>query len=290
RKFGVNECNIWLWRKQKEKLLAAPKGKKSMRSGIVKWPKLEDKLAEWVTNQRVNALVMSRLMIRMKAFELAKETNHFTGCESWLTWFTRRKGFTVQLKTRISQMPDEYEEKLCEFQRYVIKMGCETQYEIGSMDEVPICFNMPPPEVIKMVQMKTIRHKKSHFTVVLTCMADGTKLKPRITFKCKTLSKGTFLKAVIIAVHEKGWMNEHEAKDWIDRVWKAGPRGLYDKVLLVFDAFRGCLHTSIRERLKKVWIDIAVISGGLTSLLQPLDTTVNKSFKDKIHSLWSNWV
>uniref|UniRef100_H3A289 DDE-1 domain-containing protein n=1 Tax=Latimeria chalumnae TaxID=7897 RepID=H3A289_LATCH len=145
-------------------------------------------------------------------------------------------------------------------------------------------------KVIKMVQMKTIRHKKSHFTVVLTCMADGTKLKPRITFKCKTLSKGTFLKAVIIAVHEKGWMNEHEAKDWIDRVWKAGPRGLYDKVLLVFDAFRGCLHTSIRERLKKVWIDIAVISGGLTSLLQPLDTTVNKSFKDKIHSLWSNWV
>lgn len=36
--------------------------------------------------------------------------------------------------------------------------------------------------------------------------------------------------------------------------------------------------------------DIAIIPGGLTSQLQPLDVSVNKPFKDKVRVLWTEWI
>ena len=44
----------------------------------------------------------------------------------------------------------------------------------------------------KTVLIKSTGHEKSSFTVVLTCMADGTKLKLMIIFKRKTMSKLKF--------------------------------------------------------------------------------------------------
>jgi hypothetical protein len=35
---------------------------------------------------------------------------------------------------------------------------------------------------------------------------------------------------------------------------------------------------------------MAVIPGGLTKKLQPLDITVNKSFKDQLRAKWENWM
>ena len=36
--------------------------------------------------------------------------------------------------------------------------------------------------------------------------------------------------------------------------------------------------------------DIAVIPGGLTSVLQPLDVSLNKPFKDNVRTLWMEWM
>jgi hypothetical protein len=35
---------------------------------------------------------------------------------------------------------------------------------------------------------------------------------------------------------------------------------------------------------------MAIIPGGLTKNLQPLDTTVNKPFKDQFLAKWENWM
>ena len=66
--------------------------------------------------------------------------------------------------------------------------------------------------------VKTTRHEKSKFAVVLGCMADGTKLKSMVVFKRKTLTKKTFSKGVLIHVHPKGRMNEDGYKLWINQV------------------------------------------------------------------------
>src|SRR6218665_2361404 len=36
--------------------------------------------------------------------------------------------------------------------------------------------------------------------------------------------------------------------------------------------------------------DMAVIPGGLTSVLQPLDVCLNKPFKDRLRKMWVEWM
>ena len=58
------------------------------------------------------------------------------------------------------------------------------------MDEVPFTFGVPSSRTVDVKGAKTMAvrisgHEKTHFTVVLACCADGTKLPPVIIFKRK---------------------------------------------------------------------------------------------------------
>jgi len=52
--------------------------------------------------------------------------------------------------------------------------------------------------------------------------------------------------------------------------------------LLVCDSFRGHLVDSVKNRLNEKHTNLAIIPGGLTSKLQPLDVRINKCFKAKV--------
>ena len=124
------------------------------------------------------------------------------------------------------------------------------------MDETPMCFDMPGAQTIdtkgkKTVFVRTTGHEKTHFTVVLSCLADGTKLRPMIIFKRKTLPKGEkFPNGVLIHCHPKGWMDESGVIMWHERVWCNRPGGLLKKnSLLVWDQFRGHLTESVKTAL-----------------------------------------
>jgi len=81
------------------------------------------------------------------------------------------------------------------------------------MDETPMTFDLPSNRTVnaagaKSVFVKTTWHDKSYFTVVLSCLADGSKFPPVIIFKRKTLPKGMkFPSGVLIRAQPKaGWM------------------------------------------------------------------------------------
>ena len=61
----------------------------------------------------------------------------------------------------------------------------------------------------KTINVKTCCAEKSHFTIVQSCLAAGTRLKLVVIFKRKTKPKEKFPSAVQVEVHEKGWMDEH---------------------------------------------------------------------------------
>ena len=50
------------------------------------------------------------------------------------------------------------------------------------------------------------------------------------------------------------------------------------KSLLVWDSFKAHLTDKLKSQLKKGNSEYAVIPGGLTSIVQPLDVCVNKQF------------
>ena len=56
--------------------------------------------------------------------------------------------------------------------------------------------------------------KKDHFTVVLACLAAGTKLPPVVIFKRKTKPKDHVPRGVIVHVYPKGWMDEAGLAYW----------------------------------------------------------------------------
>lgn len=302
REFNTTESNVRNWRKLLTKLRQMPKNKCANRGKKNMWPQLEDEVHKYVCETRQDGHSVSRGKIRIFAMQEAKKMNivNFKASAGWCTRFMKRHDLVLRQKTKIAQrLPAELAEKVSSFQRFIIKHRKKNEYRlacIGNMDETPMNFDMPAGKTVnkmgeKTVLVKTTGHEKSRFTVVLTCMADGTKLKPMVIFKRKTLPKQKFPKGVVVHVHEKGWMDEQGLKIWLKQVWCSRPGGLRkEKSLLVWDMFKCHLMDSVVAQLRSQKTDIAVIPGGLTSIVQPLDVCLNKPFKDYMRDLWSNWM
>lgn len=125
---------------------------------------------------------------------------------------------------------------------------------------------------------------------MLAVTVDGRKLPPYIIFQRKTLPKGKFPPSVHVHVQEKGWMSSDLMVDWINTVWGRRPGALLFPLLLVVDSFWGHLVEPVRAKLKELHTELAVIPGGLTSMLQPLDVSLNKPFKDNVRRLYAEWM
>lgn len=143
----------------------------------------------------------------------------------------------------------------------------------------------------KTVTIKTSGHEKNHYTVVLAVTADGNKLPPLVIFKRKTLPKEKIPSGIQVHVHPKGWMDEEGMKLWIRNVWEKRPGALLKKPsLLVLDSFRSHLTEPTKREFQMCKTEIAVIPGGLTSQLQPLDVCINKPFKALMREEWNKYM
>lgn len=304
RQFGVSEKSVRYWRNQKSKLSVCNARKTSFRGRRAVHPELEDKVADFVREYRARSLPVSAELIRTKAVELAREAGlsreDFKGSIYWVRRFMRRKGFALRRRTSICQkLPEEYEDKLIEFQLYVNSLRRQHGYmlgQIGNADETPVWFDMPSSTTVcergaKEVKLLSTGSEHSRFTVMLSCTADGRKLPPFIIFKRKTLPKEAFPRDVVVRVNEKGYMDEALMREWIRTVWNRRPGALLQhRNMLVLDAFRGHLTASVKEALRDGKTDLVVIPGGMTSTLQPLDVVLNKPFKDRVRALYSEWM
>ena len=60
--------------------------------------------------------------------------------------------------------------------------------------------------------------------------------------------------------------------------------------LLVWDSFRTHLTDGVKDLLDRRNVDVAVIPGCLTPVLQPLDKCINKPFKAKVRAQYKAWM
>ena len=58
----------------------------------------------------------------------------------------------------------------------------------------------------------------------------------------------------------------------------------------MFDSFEAHVTDTVKASFKRENTELAVIPGGLTSLLQPLDVSLNKPFKDGVRKKWMQWL
>ena len=254
---------------------------------------MENELSEWVLDLRSNGLIVTRLAIRARALQIAPKYNfpNFKASAGWCTRFMDQSRLTLRQKTHIAQkLPKDIDEKVHNFFAFVIKEQKRLDFalkNIINMDEMPMHFDMPGNTTVnkvgsKIVSVKTTGHERQHFTVVLACQAHGKKICPMVIFKRKNMPKETFPPGVVVKVHPKGW---------IDEVFMRRPGGLLKpRSLLVWDMFRAHCCDSVKEKLKEYRTRQAVIPGGCTSVLQPLDVSINKPFKTYLRKLWNTWM
>lgn len=110
-----------------------------------------------------------------------------------------RNNLSIRQRTSIAQkLPENFQHKLQKFQSFIIAERRRHQYNlslIGNADQTPLTFDMLSNTTVyskgkKMVSIVMTGHEKDHFTVMLACLGDGSKLPSYVVFKRETLSKG----------------------------------------------------------------------------------------------------
>ena len=150
--------------------------------------------------------------------------------------------------------------KVDSFFKYVIDLRKEYDFSLGdiaNMDETPMFFDMVGNRTVDVkgkntVSVKTTGSDKAHFTTILACLADGTKLKPAVVFKRKTMPKEKLPSNISVYVQEKGWVDETVLSKWLNDVWfKRLGALLKQNSLLVWDMFRALLLGKVKDTLKE---------------------------------------
>ena len=92
-------------RKQSEGLIKADKSKKTLRSCAPKWPKLEERVKNWIIDHMKNGIAVSMKKILMEARRLAivMSITDFAGTTSWCERFMRRNGLCMRTKITIAK-------------------------------------------------------------------------------------------------------------------------------------------------------------------------------------------
>ena len=261
RQFQVDEKNVRRWRSQQEKLKGLRRDQRAARYCSAKFPEIEKELNEWIDEKRKAGIGISTTVISLKAKSMAKARNvaesEFKASVHWCHCFVDRHDLSIRRRTTISQkLPENFEDKLLKFQRFINAKRKKHEYDlslIGNADQTQLTFDMPANSTAdakgtKSVSIMTTGHKKDHFTVMLACLGDGTKLPPYVVFNQKTLPKDLVLpQGIHVRAQAKGWIDESLVKDWLNSVCSKVGGLLRKRNLLVWDSFRAHLSDNVKR-------------------------------------------
>ena len=59
--------------------------------------------------------------------------------------------------------------------------------------------------------------------------------------------------------------------------------------MLVLDAFKGHLTDSVKKQLRKMNTELVILNR-MTSVLQPMDVSINRPFKDRLRQQYLTWI
>ncbi|CAG8657899.1 8691_t:CDS:2, partial [Paraglomus occultum] len=176
----------------------------------------------------------------------------------------------------MQNLPEDLVEKQQQFLSFILFRRREHNYPlkyIANLDKTSVAFDLP--------SMTTVDKHGTKTQLPATCI-----------FKLRTIPHEEFPMGINVRVNEKGWCNETEMLWWINNVWSKRLTNQYEssRSLLVLNSFHGHLVNSVKQQFVSKKTDLAVIPGGLTSKLQPLDVMINHSFKAKMRIQYNEWM
>src|SRR6202046_5034535 len=167
-----------------------------------------------------------------------------------------------------------------------------------NFDETPIPFEYIDKKTYNMKGAKTITAKTDHSgwdkrqaTLVLYIFANGIpRIRPKLIFHRKATDEGgkieereshLYHKGVTVHFNSTAYNNEELTIQWIDdELIPSLKPTAKDEVLLALDVAAFHKTSAILQKLRNGHIIPALVPPGCTGLLQPLDTAINKPFKE----------
>ncbi|CAG8843724.1 34395_t:CDS:2, partial [Gigaspora margarita] len=202
--------------------------------------------------------------------------NTFKASDPWLNLFMNQVSLCKYTKTS-QKLPKGLSKKLAKFHSFINELRINNNFElnyIANMDETLVYFDIVGAYTLdncgaQTVSIYTTENDKNQFTCVLKVLADGSKLLPIVIFKGKRVPKDNYSSGIVVKMQD----NE--------------PEGQNKRLLLVFDLFEEHLITIVKNKCYNMNTVLDVIPSRLTSVVQPLDISINKPFKDWLRGKWN---
>ncbi|CAI7735763.1 unnamed protein product [Closterium sp. NIES-54] len=98
---------------------------------------------------------------------------------------------------------------------------------------------------------------------------------------------------VVVSCHKNGWMDANGVIQWLEECVKPFLKPGFGRharsSMVVLDSYRGHLTEAVKEKFRELNCVPAIISSGCTAEIQPLDVSINKSFKASVRQQYQKW-
>lgn len=272
-------------------------GKKVLNADV------EQLVFDWIVQERHHRRRVTRETIKKTATDLFREVQpavQFRASSGWCNNFMKRFNLATRLKTHQSQKtPEELVPKLIDFLLYLKSYFRDHPSDLANivaMDETAVWFDSTSNRTVDVAGSRTVSlastgHEKLNVTVALSAAANGDKKKPFIVFKGKGKTpEDRELKArrdIIVTYSDNGWFNDGITMEWLQRIMG---NLAFTSRLLIWDSYRCHISEAVQEDRRRKKIDVAVIPGGCTGLIQAPDVSWNRPFKTSMRNQYDEWL
>ncbi|KAF2186694.1 hypothetical protein K469DRAFT_726176 [Zopfia rhizophila CBS 207.26] len=305
----IPDRTIRAWWQQRDKIVESKARSRALaRQGwTCQWPDMEKELFDTFYTRRSAGQLVQRSWFRRTSRELFQR--HYPDCRQLF-----RYGITWRRVTKqASKLPEEYIKVVNSFLRFIRRNSQPhgpislrqilqpNRFDLSAilnLDETPIPFEYLDGHTYNICGARTVTGKsdrsgwnKRQATLILYIFADGIqRIQLKLIFHSTAGSTGQiykqeghrYSKEVTVAYNETAYNNEELFNKWI-------AKELYPLLvteldnLLIMDVASFHKTPAILQKLRNIHVTTALIPSGCTSLLQPLDTAVNKPFKGWLH-------
>lgn len=252
---------------------------------------LENELIDWFMQKRTKGCALGTSLIKAKALKIrdyiiAQDPNMNTDLKNFKAsngWFENFKRRTDLRNKSIAGSEDTISEQVLVEGRQHLResLSAYSPNNIFNVDESGLCFQqMPTRSYIQgSCQRKEVKCKKERITVMFCCSTTGEKLKPLIIGRSKKprALKNTNIERLpcTYLANKKAWLTRSIFVDWVSKLNMEALR-VSRKICLVMDNFSGHVLDETFTNVKLIYLP-----PGTTSVLQPLDCGIIRSFKSK---------
>ena len=241
-----------------------------------------------------------------------KDTQLFKFGNGWFRGFLQAHRISLRFITnKASKLPADFANAILDwmkFNRRNSQLRPENKMGLGdipkavgryrlqnicNMDQTPLPFEYLEGQTYSTIGEKTIWVQSSsqsgwdkrQGTIQLTVFADGIpRVKPLIFFRGKGISptvlaeQSRYDSRVVVKFNPTAYANSSNVLEWLDE--QVIPILENQPTILAIDLFAAHKAEEVLDTLRAHDITVSIIPGGCTGLVQPLDVSINRPFKD----------